>query len=75
MICGLLVVIFLLVTRLPGGTPAGPVLPEQITLPQGAKALAFTVGQGWIAVVTDGNDILIFDAVTGVQRQALTIAE
>ena len=75
MIGGLVIVIFLLVTRLPGGSAAILVLPDQITLPSGAKPLAFTVGPGWIAVVTDASDILIFDIVTGAQQQVLHVGE
>lgn len=75
MIFGLLVVIFLLVTRLPGGKAAILTLPDQITLPAGAKPLAFTVGPDWIAVVTGASDILIFDAATGMQRQVLHVGE
>ena len=72
MIGGLLVVIFLLVTRLPGAG-AGLTLPPQITLPDGAKPLAYTVGPGWIAVVTTGNDILIYDPANATLRQTLHI--
>ena len=72
MIAGILVVIFLLVTRLPRATE-GLTLPADIALPDGEKPLAYTVGQGWIAVVTAGNDIVIFDAETGAERQRLHI--
>ena len=75
MICGLVVVIFLLVTRLPGGTGAILDLPDRITLPSGVTPLAFTVGPGWVAVVTEAGDILIFDAATGAQRQVLHVGD
>jgi len=74
MIAGLLVVIYLLVTRLPGGRGA-LVLPDHIALPDGVKVEAFTAGQGWVAVVTGGNEILIFDAGTGVLRQRVKVGE
>ena len=72
MIAGLLVVIFLLVTRLPGAG-AGLTLPPQITLPDGTTPLAYTVGPGWVAVVTTGNDILIYDPANATLRQTLHI--
>ena len=72
MIFGLLVVIFLLVTRLPGATVT-LTLPAHIALPKGATPLAFTVGPGWVAVVTGGNDIVIYDAATGAERQRFHI--
>ena len=56
MIVGVLVVIALLVTRL---RDTGPQLPAEITLPDGARATAFTQGQGWYAVVTDDNRLLV----------------
>ena len=49
-------------------------LPEVITLPDGAKATAYTQGSDWYAVVTEDNRILIFDRATGRQRQELRIA-
>jgi hypothetical protein len=70
MICGVLVVIGLLVTRL--NRPA-PVLPDALVLPEGAAARAFTQGEDWFAVVTDRNEILIYDRLTGALRQTIVI--
>ncbi len=50
-------------------------LPEVITLPSGETATAFTQGADWYAVVTAGNEILIFDRATGRLRQRIAIAE
>ena len=70
MICGVLVVVFLLVTRLSGDAP---VLPDTITLPEGATAQAFTQGADWYAVVTTDDRILIFDRLTGELRQTVAV--
>lgn len=70
MIVGVLVVIGLLVTRL---RDTGPALPDQITLPTGATATAFTQGDGWYAIVTADNQILIFDRLSGQLRQTVQI--
>ena len=70
MIGGVLVTFALIVIRLSDRTPA---LPDQIELPDGAKAQALTIGNNWYAVVTDDNRILIFDKTTGRQRQEITI--
>lgn len=74
MILGVLTVIVLLVIRLnaPGTTFA---LPEQITLPDGTRASAFTMGPDWYAVVTDDDQILIYDQVTGTLRQTITLSD
>ncbi len=74
MIVGVLVVIALLVTRL---RDTGPQLPAEITLPDGARATAFTQGQGWYAVVTDDNRLLVFNRTSGalVQELAITAAD
>ncbi len=72
MVGGVLVVIALLVIRLSDG-PSPPGLPEQISLPDGATARAVTFGQGWVAVVTTDERILIIDAETGALRQELQI--
>ena len=70
MIVGVVVVVGLLVTRLTDDTPP---LPDQIALPDGAGALAVTMGPGWYAVVTDDQRILIFDATSGNLRQTVEI--
>ena len=70
MICGVLVVTVLLVTRLSG---KGPDLPQVITLPDGRTASAFTQGDDWYAIVTTDNQILIYDRLSGKLRQTLTI--
>jgi hypothetical protein len=73
MIGGVITVVWLLVTRMPGaGGQLPPVLPATLTLPAGAKALAVTFGPGWVAVVTDQDHILIFDE-GGVLRQDVVI--
>lgn len=70
MIVGVVVVIGLLVTRL---TRDAPVLPSEITLPGGAKPVAFTQAADWYAVVTDTNEILVFDRMTGALRQRVVV--
>lgn len=72
MILGVLTVIVLLVIRLNAPAATLP-LPDQVTLPDGATATAFTVGSDWFAVVTEDDEILIFDQVTGTLRQTLTL--
>ena len=77
MIVGVVVIIGLLVMRI-NGKPApvstGPELPASIALPEGAQATAFTMGKGWYAVVTDGDEILIYDADSGTLRQRIGIS-
>ncbi len=70
MIGGVLVTFALIVIRLSGRTPT---LPEQIELPDGAKAQAVTIGNNWYAVVTDDSRILIFDKTTGRLRQEIPV--
>ncbi|WP_170464250.1 DUF6476 family protein [Ruegeria arenilitoris] len=72
MIGGVLVTFALIVIRLSDRTPT---LPDQIDLPNGAKAQAVTIGNNWYAVVTDDNRILIFDKTTGKQRQEITVQQ
>ena len=74
MIGGVITVVGLLVTRMPEAlSGAGPVLPDQITLPAGARAAAVTFGKGWFAVVTTDERILIFGQ-DGTLRQQVKLA-
>jgi hypothetical protein len=73
MILGLVTVVALLVIRLQAPAPAALPLPETIALPEGTRATAFTQGRDWYAVVTEGDEILIFDRTTGALRQRVEI--
>ena len=73
MIVGLITIIALIVIRFPTAMAARPALPQTITLPAGAKASAVTLGRGWVAVVTDTEEILIFDAKTGALTQTVAL--
>ncbi len=68
MILGVLTVVALLVIRLQAPSPTLPVLPAEVSLPAGVEAEAVTFGDGWLAVVTNDDRILIFDATTGAPR-------
>ena len=59
MILGVLAIVILLVIRLQA--PSGPFVPSAIVLPDGVTATAYTQGTGWIAIVTDDDEILIYD--------------
>lgn len=72
MIAGVVTVVALLVIRL-NADPAPLPLPDQVTLPDGTTATAFTVGSDWYAVVTTDDRILIYDQVTGTLRQTITV--
>ncbi|TBX29126.1 DUF6476 family protein [Nioella sediminis] len=72
MIVGLIAVVITFVTRFPGGD--GVSLPDQVTLPEGVRASAVTMGEGWYAVVTDDDRILIFDRDSGELRQSVEIS-
>ena len=61
MILGVLAVVTLLVIRL--NQPVAPLaVPEGIALPEGAVVQAVTRGDGWLAVVTEDQRVLFFDA-------------
>jgi len=70
MIAGFIVLIVLFVIRF---RDMQPPLPAEITLPDGTVATAFTRGDGWNAVVTDDQQILIFDASTNELVQTVNI--
>lgn len=71
MIGGVITVVGVLVTRMQHMNRA-PLLPEALTLPQGTRAAAVTAGEGWFAVVTTDDRILIFDR-NGKMRQEITV--
>ena len=74
MIVGVITVVGLLVTRMPTAFSApGPALPDGFALPEGTKAAAVTFGQGWVAVVTEDDRILIFGR-DGQLRQEVELA-
>jgi hypothetical protein len=72
MIGGVVTVVSLLVIRLNGAPDPLP-LPERVTLPDGATATAFTIGSDWFGVVTENDEILIYDQVTGTLRQTVIL--
>lgn len=67
MIAGLIAIVALLVIRMPGGN-GDLVMPSGLKLPAGETPQAVTQGKGWIAVVTDNGEILVFDGKTGALR-------
>ena len=71
MILGFLVIVGLLVTKFSDVFSGN--LPDEITLPDGAKATAFTQGDDWYAVVTDDDKILIYNRSTGNLRKTITL--
>ena len=71
MVAGILVIAAVIVIRFP--TAAPPSLPESVALPAGTSATAFTVGDGWIAVVTSDGHILIYGAEGGAPRQTIRV--
>ncbi len=81
MIVGFLVIIALLVIRFsdtapkitPDAAGAPLTLPAAITLPEGARATAFTQGEDWFGVVTDQDQILIYERASGALRQTITL--
>jgi Flp pilus assembly protein protease CpaA len=74
MIGGVITVVALIVTRMPKAfVAAAPTAPENLVLPEGAKAEAVTFGTGWVAVVTEDDRILIFGR-DGSLRQEVSIA-
>lgn len=72
MILGVITVVWLLVTRMPDGRAQMPLIPSEISVPQGTKALAVTYGAGFTLVVTDAQTLLIFDAA-GELRQTVDL--
>jgi hypothetical protein len=73
MICGVITVVGLLVTRMPNANATLPTLPPNLSLPAGKTALAVTMGQGWVGVVTNDNQFLVFNS-SGTVVQEVTLS-
>ncbi|WP_299419532.1 DUF6476 family protein [uncultured Shimia sp.] len=71
MVVGLVTLVVLLVMRF---RDDGPILPENLTLQDGVAAQAVTMGDGWVAIVTTDNRILIHDRITGAVRQEVVLS-
>lgn len=72
MIVGVITIVGLLVTRMPSGL--APVLPESLTLPEGAKAEAVTVGADFVLVVTTDGRVLVYGR-NGAFRREIVLSE
>lgn len=72
MIVGVVTVVLLLVMRLGNDTPP---LPETLALPDGVRPTAVTQGSDWVGIVTDRDEILIYDRMTGALRQQILITK
>ena len=70
MIIGLLVIIALFVIKFSENRVR---LPDEITLPAGVKATAFTQTKDWYAMVTEDGRILIFSPPTGALVQEIKV--
>lgn len=71
MIGGLILLLTLIVIRFRASDDFA--LPEAITLPEGAQVQALTKGDGWWAVVTRDNRILIYSARSGALVQEVAV--
>jgi hypothetical protein len=70
MIGGVISIVALLVTRLPG--ESAPSLPAKVELPAGEAAQAVTVAKGMAIIVTESGRVLVF-APDGTFRQELEL--
>ncbi|MEL7279919.1 MAG: DUF6476 family protein [Pseudomonadota bacterium] len=71
MVLGFIVIVVLFVIRFSGTSALE--LPDTITLPDGSTPLAFTQGTDWYAVVTQEDQILIFDRESGDLRKSIDV--
>ncbi|PSL17104.1 hypothetical protein CLV88_12114 [Shimia abyssi] len=71
MIVGLVVVVSLIVIQF---RDTGPVLPENLDLPEGAVAYSVTVAEDWVGVTTKEGRLLVFDRITGALRQEIDLS-
>ncbi len=76
MIVGFTIIVALFVIRFREfSAPPALQLPESISLPGDSSAVAFTQGRTWYAVVTESDEILIFDRDGGELIRRIDIFE
>lgn len=68
---GVIALVALMWIRL--GQPSLPALPDVITMPDGAQLEAVTFANDWIIIVTDQDQLLLYDR-SGRQRDIIDIA-
>ena len=71
MIIGFITLIFMFVMRFQSNNQTFKL--NDITLPIGTSATAYTQGDDWYAIVDDTNKILIFNKVDNTLRQTINI--
>ena len=71
MIIGFITLIFMFVMRFQSNNQTFKL--NDITLPIGTSATAYTQGDDWYAIVDDANKILIFNKVDNTLRQTINI--
>ena len=70
MLVGMVVLVTLFIVRFPrASAPA----PTTVDLPDGLEAQAFTRGRDWIAIVTESDEILIYDLDGRTLRQRIVV--
>ncbi len=70
MIIGMVIVTSLLVMRLQSKPP---LLPEEISLPDGATATAITTNSDWVLVLDQNQQLHVFDRLSGTLHQTVQI--
>jgi hypothetical protein len=72
MIAGITLIVGLLVLRLTAA-PAPLALPDQLDLPPGVTVQAVTLTRERVLVVSEDDDVLVFDRATGALRHRIAL--
>ena len=74
MICGIITLVFLIVIKMKDLNNDFSInIPKEIILPDNKVAKAFTISTDWYAIVTENNEILIYDSNTNNIQQVVKI--
>lgn len=74
MICGIITLVFLIVIKMKDLNNDFSInIPKEIILPDNKVAKAFTISTDWYAIVTESNEILIYDSNTNNIKQVIKI--